>query len=86
MMMTMILATACGEEEAPAPEPKEPVAADPADDGDDDEMQKGGSGSSPLDAFSIEAGIFEGAAKAADGDDANFKGSGDDWQRATDLP
>jgi len=72
MMMTVVLATACGEEESPAPETPapEPIAADPADD-DDDEMQKGGSGLSDVSGF--EGVDFKATGKLGEADDAQFK-------------
>jgi len=89
MMMMVVCATGCGEKESPpadTPEP-EPVVGEPADDGDD-EMQKGGSSSNPLEGFDFDSVNLEGAAKVAEEDDANFRGSAgmDGWKRASDLP
>jgi len=70
MMMTVVLATACGEEESPAPETPEPIAAQPAD-GDDEEMQKGGSGL--FDGFELEGADFKATGELGEADDAQFK-------------
>jgi len=86
-MMMVAFATGCGDKESPPADDPEPAAGEPADDGDD-EMQKGGSSSIPLEGFDFESVNIERAAKVAEEDDATFRGSAgmDDWKRASDLP
>jgi len=84
MIMMMVLATGCGEKETPPADDPEPIAAEPADDGDD-EMQKGGSGSSPLDGFDFEGVDVKGSSELSEADDAQFKGGAGNEESALDY-
>jgi len=84
MIMMTVLATGCGEKETPPADDPEPAAAEPADDGDD-EMQKGGSGSSPLDGFDFEGANFKELSELSEADDAQFKGGAGNEESALDY-